>query len=162
MPVLTPVIISLLLKYFWFLVILIGAANAWFIQRRARPLIEQSPALQIDANKVSVTLILLIGIPSAMLGIIQLVAGYDSPLYIFDDDLSNPYLLAAWLVMAGLRVFILYWLWFTQGLESYLAVTPSKFTKPKFLQNLSGILIIRLLVTAVLVTWFIGVIISFL
>jgi hypothetical protein len=162
MPVLTPIIISLLLKYFWFLIILVGAANAWFIQRRARPLIEQSPALQIDANKVSITLILLIGTPSALLGIIQLVAGYESPFYIFDDDLSNPYLLTAWIVMAGLRVFILYWLWFTQGLESYLAVTPIKLRKPEFLQNTSGILIIRWLVTAVLATWFISVVVSFL
>lgn len=157
-----PLIMPLLLKYFWFLIILVGAANAWFIQRRARPLIEQSPALQIDANKVSITLILLIGIPSAMLGIIQLVAGYESPFYIFDDDLGNPYLLAAWIVMAGLRVFILYWLWFTQGLESYLAVTPIKLRKPEFLQNTSGILIIRWLVTAVLATWFISVVVSFL
>ena len=162
MPVLTPIIIPLLLKYFWFLIILVGAANAWFIQRRARPLIEQSPALQVDANKVSITLVLLIGIPSAMLGIIQLIAGYESPLFIFDDDLSNPYLLAAWIVMAGLRVFILYWLWFTQGLESYLAVTPVKLKKPEFLQNTSGILIIRWLVTAVLAIWFISVIVSFL
>jgi len=152
----------LLLKYFWFLIILVGAANAWFIQRRARPLIEQSPALQIDANKVSITLVLMIGIPSAMLGIIQLMAGYESPFFIFDDDLGNPYLLAAWIVMAGLRVFILYWLWFTQGLESYLAVTPIKLRKPEFLQNTSGILIIRWLVTAVLATWFISVVVSFL
>ncbi len=162
MPVLTPIIISLLLKYFWFLIILVGAANAWFIQKRARPLIEQSPALQIDANKVSITLILLIGIPSAMLGIIQLVAGYESPFYIFDDDLSNPYLLSAWIVMAGLRVFILYWLWFTQGLESYLAVTPIRFRKPKLLNNISAILFIRWIITAVLIIWFISVVISFL
>ena len=157
-----PLIMPLLLKYFWFLIILVGAANAWFIQRRARPLIEQSPALQIDANKVSITLVLMIGIPSAMLGIIQLMAGYESPFFIFDDDLGNPYLLAAWSVMAGLRVFILYWLWFTQGLESYLAVTPIKLRKPEFLQNTSGILIIRWLVTAVLATWFISVVVSFL
>jgi len=157
-----PLIMPLLLKYFWFLIILVGAANAWFIQRRARPLIEQSPALQIDANKVSITLVLMIGIPSAMLGIIQLMAGYESPFFIFDDDLGNPYLLAAWIVMAGLRVFILYWLWFTQGLESYLAVTPIKLRKPEFLQNTSGILIIRWLVTAVLATWFISVVVSFL
>lgn len=157
-----PLIMPLLLKYFWFLIILVGAANAWFIQRRARPLIEQSPALQIDANKVSITLVLMIGIPSAMLGIIQLMADYESPFFIFDDDLGNPYLLAAWIVMAGLRVFILYWLWFTQGLESYLAVTPIKLRKPEFLHNTSGILIIRWLVTAVLATWFISVVISFL
>ena len=64
--------------------------------------------------------------------------------------------------MAGLRVFILYWLWFTQGLESYLAVTPAKLKKPKFLRNASGILIIRWLVTVVLAIWFISVVINFL
>jgi hypothetical protein len=157
-----PVIIPLLLKFFWFWVMLIGPANAWFIQKRARPLIEESPALQADANKVSITLILLIGIPSAMLGIIQLMAGYESPFFIFDDDLNNPYLLAAWVIMGSLRIFILYWLWFTKGLESYLAVTPMRFKKPKFLNNIAGILIVRWIVTGVVATWFVSIAISFL
>lgn len=167
MSVLISILISLLLKYFWFGVMLIGPINAWFIRKRALPLIEASPVLQADMDKVSMTLILMIGIPSAMLGIIQFVADYESPFYIFSDDLSNPYLLSAWIVMAGLRVFILYWLWFTQGLESYVAVIPnkfnwSKFKRLKFLQNTPGILIIRWLVTAVLMTWFISVVVNFL
>ena len=120
------------------------------------------PTLQTDANKVSITLILLIGIPSALLGIIQLIAGYDSPFYIFDDDLSNPYLLAAWIVMVAMRLFIFYWLWFTQGLESYLAVTPIRIKKPKLLSNIAGILIVRLLVTGILAAWFISTFVSFL
>jgi hypothetical protein len=157
-----PVIIPLLLKFFWFGVMLIGPANAWFIQKRARPLIEESPVLQADANKVSITLILFIGIPSAMLGIIQLMAGYESPLFIFDDDLNNPYLLAAWVIMGSLRIFILYWLWFTKGLESYLAVTPMRFKKPKFLNNIAGILIVRWIVTGVVATWFVSIAVSFL
>lgn len=157
-----PVIIPLLLKFFWFGIMLIGPANAWVIQKRARPLIEESPALQADANKVSMTLILMIGIPSAMLGIIQLLAGYESPFYIFDDDLTNPYLLAAWIILVALRIFILYWLWFTKGLESYLAVTPIRFKKPQFLNNIAGILMVRWLVTGILATWFISVVISFL
>ncbi|MBL4796314.1 MAG: hypothetical protein JKY50_02750 [Oleispira sp.] len=157
-----PVIIPLLLKFFWFGIMLIGPANAWFIQKRARPLIEESPALQADANKVSMTLILMIGIPSAMLGIIQLLAGYESPFYIFDDDLTNPYLLAAWIILVALRIFILYWLWFTKGLESYLAVTPIRIKKPQFLNNIAGILMVRWLVTGILATWFISVVVSFL
>ena len=157
-----PVIIPLLLKFFWFGIMLIGPINAWFIQKRARPLIEELPALQADANKVSMTLILMIGIPSAMLGIIQLLAGYESPFYIFDDDLTNPYLLAAWIILVALRIFILYWLWFTKGLESYLAVTPIRIKKPQFLNNIAGILMVRWLVTGILATWFISVVISFL
>lgn len=157
-----PVIIPLLLKFFWFGIMLIGPANAWFIQKRARPLIEATPALQADANKVSMTLILMIGIPSAMLGIIQLMAGYESPLFIFDDDLTNPYLLAAWIILVALRIFILYWLWFTKGLESYLAVTPIRFNKPAFLNNIAGILIVRWIVTGIVATWFISVVVSFL
>jgi hypothetical protein len=162
MPILISLIASAVLKYFWFGIILVGAANAWVIQKRARPLIEKFPALQADANKVSITLILLIGIPSAMLGIIQLMAGYESPFYIFDDDLTNPYLLAAWITMAALRIFILYWIWFTKGLESYLAVTPITIKKPRFLSNIAGILIVRWVVTGILATWFISVVISFL
>lgn len=142
--------------------ILFGVANAWFIKKRARPLIEKSPALQSDVDRVSITLILLMGIPAALLGIIQLMAGYESPLYIFDDNLKNPYLLSAWIVMAGLRVFILYWLWFSKGLESYLAITPTKFKKPEWLHAIDSVLIIRLLVTAILGVWFVGVLISFL
>ena len=141
---------------------LIGPANAWFIQMRARPLIMNKPTLQTDANKVSITLVLLIGIPSALLGIIQLIAGYESPFYIFDDDLSNPYLLAAWIVMVGMRIFIFYWLWFTQGLESYLAVTPIRLTKPKLLSGIAGILIVRCLVTGILATWLVSSLVSFL
>lgn len=154
-------IVPLFLKYFWFSIIALAAANAWFVQKRARPLIVENPLLQLDANKVSITLILMIGIPSSLLGAIQLMAGYESPLYIFSDDLTNRYLLSAWLVMAGLRVFILYWLWFTRGLESYIAVTPVRFNKPKLLKNIAGTLIIRWIITAVLVLWFIGVIASF-
>lgn len=157
-----PVLMPMLLKYFWFLMILLGIANAWFIRKRAQPLIEKSPELQSDADKVSITLILLIGIPSVFLGVIQLVAGYENPFYIFDDDLSNGYLLAAWITMAGLRIFILYWLWFTKGLESYIAITPMRFKKPNILNNIEGVLVIRWLVSAILVTWFISVIISFL
>ena len=157
-----PVILPLLLKFFWFGIILLGAANAWFIQKRARPLIAKTPALQADANKVSITLILLIGIPSAILGMIQLIAGYESPFYIFDDDLTNGYLLAAWITMAALRIFVLYWLWFTRGLESYLAITPIKIKKPKFVSNISGILLVRWFVTGVVGVWFVSVIISFL
>ena len=154
-------IVPLFLKYFWFSIIALAAANAWFVQKRARPLIAENPLLQLDANKVSITLILMIGIPSSLLGVIQLMAGYESPLYIFSDDLTNRYLLSAWLVMAGLRVFILYWLWFTRGLESYIAVTPVRFNKPKLFKNIAGTLIIRWIITAVLVLWFIGVIVSF-
>ncbi len=161
MPVLMPVI----LKYFWFGIILIAAVNAWFVQKRARPLIAENPLLQFDANRVSITLILAIGIPSALLGIIQLVAGFDSPFYIFSDDLSDPYLLSAWLVMAGLRVYILYWLWFTNGLESYLAVTPIKLARPQWLpeplEKMPAIKLIRLIVTGVLLCWFAIVIASF-
>ena len=142
--------------------VLVGIANAWFVQKRARPLIKKSPELQVDANKVSITLIFLIGIPSTILGTIQWLAGYESPLYIFDDDLSNPYLLSAWITMAALRIFILYWLWFTKGLESYLAITPMKFKKPEWLHAIEGILIIRWLVTGILGIWFVGVLISFL
>ncbi len=152
---------DIFLKYFWFSIIFIGGANAWFVQKRARPLIVDNPLLQLDANRVSITLILMIGIPSALLGIIQLIAGYTSPFYIFSDDLSNPYLLSAWIVMAGLRVFILYWLWFTKGLESYLAVTPVRLKKPKSFKKIDGVLIIRLVVTLVLIIWLLSVIASF-
>ena len=124
--------------------------------------VSETALLQCDANRVSITLILMISIPSAMLGIIQLMAGYESPFYIFSDDLSNRYLLSAWIVMAGLRVFILYWLWFTKGLESYIAVTPVRLKKPKILAEIEGVLIIRWMVTAVLVIWFVSVVISFL
>ena len=154
-------ILPLFLKFFWFAIILVGTLNAWVIQKRARPLIKEYPALQRDANRVSITLILLIGIPSAILGSIQLLAGYESPFYIFDDDLTNPYLLAAWTTMAILRIYILYWLWFTKGLESYLAITPIRFNKPHFLNHITGTLLIRLLMTSVILIWFISVIISF-
>ena len=161
MPILMPV----LLKYFWFGLILLAAINAWFVQKRARPLIAQDPLLQFDANRVSITLILAIGIPSALLGIIQLLAGFDSPFYIFSDDLSDPYLVSAWLVMAGLRAYILYWLWFTNGLESYLAVTPIKIAKPEwfpeYFAQMPGIKLIRLIVTSILLCWFAIVIFSF-
>ena len=155
-------LLAVFLKYFWFSIILVAVTNAWFVQKRARPLIAKNPLLQLDANRVSITLILMISIPSAMLGIIQLMAGYESPFYIFSDDLSNRYLLSAWIVMAGLRVFILYWLWFTKGLESYIAVTPVRLKKPKILTGIEGTLIIRWMVTAVLVIWFVSVVISFL
>lgn len=155
-------LLTIYLKYFWFSIILVAVANAWFVQKRARPLIAKNPLLQLEANRVSITLILMISIPSAMLGIIQLMAGYESPFYIFSDDLSNRYLLSAWIVMAGLRVFILYWLWFTKGLESYIAVTPVRLKKPKILAEIEGVLIIRWMVTAVLVIWFVSVVISFL
>ena len=155
-------LLTIYLKYFWFSIILVAVANAWFVQKRARPLITKNPLLQLEANRVSITLILMISIPSAMLGIIQLMAGYESPFYIFSDDLSNRYLLSAWIVMAGLRVFILYWLWFTKGLESYIAVTPVRLKKPKILAEIEGVLIIRWMVTAVLVIWFVSVVISFL
>lgn len=163
-------LLAVLLKYFWFGMILLAVANAWFVQKRARPLIVEDPLLQLDANRVSMTLILMISIPSTMLGIIQLIAGYESPFYIFSDDLSNMYLLTAWLVMAGLRVFILYWLWFTNGLESYLAVTPIKLNKPNWLEThlpkrlagKPGIFFIRLIVTAILLAWITVVVISFL
>ena len=155
-------LLAVFLKYFWFSIILVAVTNAWFVQKRARPLIAKNPLLQLEANRVSITLILMISIPSAMLGIIQLMAGYESPFYIFSDDLSNRYLLSAWIVMAGLRVFILYWLWFTKGLESYIAVTPVRLKKPKILAGIEGTLIIRWMVTAVLVIWFVSVVISFL
>ena len=155
-------LLAVFLKYFWFSIILVAVTNAWFVQKRARPLIAKNPLLQLDANRVSITLILMISIPSAMLGIIQLMAGYESPFYIFSDDLSNHYLLSAWMVMAGLRVFILYWLWFTKGLESYIAVTPVRLKKPKVLAEIEGVLIVRWVITTVLVIWFISVVISFL
>ena len=155
-------LLAVFLKYFWFSIILVAVANAWFVQKRARPLIAKNPLLQLDANRVSMTLILMISIPSAMLGIIQLIAGYESPWYIFSDDLSNKYLLSAWIVMAGLRVFILYWLWFTKGLESYIAVTPVRLKKPKVLEEIEGVLIVRCIITAILVIWFFSVVESFL
>lgn len=155
-------LLAIYLKYFWFSIILVAVANAWFVQKRARPLIAKNPLLQLDANRVSITLILMISIPSAMLGAIQLMAGYESPFYIFSDDLSNRYLLSAWIVMAGLRVFILYWLWFTKGLESYIAVTPVRLKKPKILAEMEGVLIVRWIITAILVIWFISVVVSFL
>ena len=155
-------LLAVFLKYFWFSIILVAVANAWFVQKRARPLIAKNPLLQLDANRVSMTLILMISIPSAMLGIIQLIAGYESPWYIFSDNLSNKYLLGAWIVMAGLRVFILYWLWFTKGLESYIAITPVRLKKPKVLEEIEGVLIVRCIITAILVIWFISVVVSFL
>jgi hypothetical protein len=155
-------LLAIYLKYFWFSIILVAVANTWFVQKRARPLIAKNPLLQLDANRVSITLILMISIPSAMLGAIQIMAGYESPFYIFSDDLSNRYLLSAWIVMAGLRVFILYWLWFTKGLESYIAVTPVRLKKPKILAEMEGVLIVRWIITAILVIWFISVVVSFL
>jgi hypothetical protein len=155
-------LLAIYLKYFWISIILVAVANAWFVQKRARPLIAKNPLLQLDANRVSITLILMISIPSAMLGAIQIMAGYESPFYIFSDDLSNRYLLSAWIVMAGLRVFILYWLWFTKGLESYIAVTPVRLKKPKILAEMEGVLIVRWIITAILVIWFISVVVSFL
>lgn len=158
-----PIFSAILLKHFWFGVVFLGILNAWVVQRRARPLIADNPLLQLDANKVSITLILMIGIPSTLLGIIQVLAGYESPFYIFADDLSDPYLLSAWLVMAGMRLFILYWLWFTRGLESYLAVTPLtlKLKKPDYLaknfsvfEGVEGISVLRWAVTGVLLIWF--------
>lgn len=162
-------LLAIYLKYFWFSIVLFAMLNAWFVQKRARPLIAENPLLQKDANRISLTLVLLMGIPSVMLGIIQLAAGYESPVFIFSDDLDNMYLLSAWFVMAGLRVFILYWLWFTDGLESYVAVTPLNLSKPKWLTTYlpsriaekPGIFFIRLIVSAVLVAWVGGVVFSF-
>jgi len=164
-----PILIPLLLKYFWFGIIFVGILNAWVVQRRARPLIVDNPLLQFDANRVSITLILMIGIPSALLGVIQLMAGYESPFYIFADDLSDPYLLSAWLVMAGMRLFILYWLWFTNGLESYLAVTPLKIKLKlektdylaKYFEGCEGISVLRWSVTGILLIWFVITVWSF-
>ena len=140
----------MLLKYFWFSLIFLGAANALLIQRRAKPLIAEQPALKAHANRVSYTLVLMIGIPSALLGIIQFLAGYESPFYIFSDDLSNSYLLAAWIVMGGLRLFILWWLWCTTGVESYLAITPIRINKS----------LLRWSITAIIVVWFLVVLSS--
>lgn len=160
-----PILMSVLLKYFWFGMILLAVVNVWFVQKRARPLIAQNPLLRFDADRVSITLLLVMGIPCALLGIIQLLAGFDSPLYIFSDDLSDPFLVSAWGVMAGLRVYILYWLWFTNGLESYLAVTPIKITKPQwfpeYFAQIPGIKLIRFVVTTILLCWFAIVIFSF-
>jgi hypothetical protein len=139
------------LKYFWFSLIFIGAANALLIQRRAKPLIAKRPELQLHANRVSYTLVLMIGIPSALLGIIQWVAGYESPFYIFSDDLSNGYLLTAWIVMGGLRLFILWWLWCTTGVESYLAITPIRINKR----------LLRWAITTIIVGWFLVVLSNF-
>ena len=141
----------MILKYFWFALIFVGAANALFIQRRAKSLIVKQPELQAHANRVSYTLILMIGIPSAFLGIIQFLAGYESPFYIFSDDLSNTYLLAAWIVMAGLRLFILWWLWCTTGVESYLAITPIQINKR----------VLRWSITVIILVWFFVVLSSF-
>lgn len=145
---------SFFLKYFWFLIIGFGAANAWVIQLRARPLIVQEPSLKKHANRVSITLVLLIGIPSSLLGVIQHVGGFDSPFYIFSDDMSNGYLLAAWLVMSAMRLYILWWTWFTKGLESYLAITPVRISKPTWLEGVSGVMIIRCCITAIILGWF--------
>lgn len=153
--------LAFFLKYFWFMLIAFGAGNAWFIQQRAKPLIANSPDLKAHANKVSVTLVLMIGIPSALLGSIQLIAGYASPFYIFSDDLSNGYLICAWIVMAALRLFILWWAWRTTGIESYLLITPVRFKKPVFLQAYSSALIARWLITLIVLSWFASVFLSF-
>ena len=152
---------AFILKYFWFSLIAFGATNAWIIQRRAKPLIAENPELQAHANRVSVTLVLMIGIPSSLLGIIQHLGHFDSPLYIFSDDLSNGYLLAAWLVMAALRLYILWWAWCTTGLESYLAITPMRFSKPLWLQPYSTPKLIRWAITSIILGWFVVVLLSF-
>lgn len=99
------------LPYFWFLGIPMGFLLSWMVWTALKEpvregLIERGPAIRF-----TIIFALIFTIPPLLLGVLQLLGGYDLPNYPYAFAPNEPYAFAGWLVIVGFGVLALAWIW---------------------------------------------------
>lgn len=90
----------------------------------------------------------LLTIPYLLLGVFQLVGGYDRPDYASPFVTNEPYAIAGWLVQVSVGVIIIGWFWIGDAVAVIAVLTrqvrwfPTNAVVVKLMATMAGILLI--------------------
>lgn len=130
---------QIIFKYFWLIAVLVGVVNHVIIRSRVQKLVENQPDLEQDAPTVLNGYLLFMTVPFLLVGMVQLIGGFESPMFLYDRNLGNPFaLIADGIILFCLGV-LAYWVYLRDGaqtlirfqlLENVSSVTQVKFFSP--------------------------------
>lgn len=99
------------LSYFWFFGPLIGLALTWRIWISLKPHVLAREIEMTLAVRFTQIFACLFTIPYLLLGLFQLLGGYDTLDYPYRFATNEPYAIAGWLVQVSFGVFAIIWVW---------------------------------------------------
>lgn len=112
-----PDMMSYIFKYFWFIGAIVGLINTSISWLRINPVLIKKPELRADAQKLFFGLFFILVLPFIVLGILQLLGGFNNMFYIFSRDFNNLYLISSWASLALTYFIVLYWFFFKDAVR---------------------------------------------
>lgn len=94
-------------KYFWFICAIVGIMNICIFRLKLKN-------EKVD-SKIFKSLAIFFIAPYILLGIFELLGGYDNCFYIFSNDYKNIFLLFSWLTLAVTWIIPFFWIVFRNG-----------------------------------------------
>jgi hypothetical protein len=117
-------------KYFWLLAVLVGLLNFAIMRGRVEALAIKRPELKHETRQVLIGYLLALTVPFFLLGILQLAGGYESPFFIFQENLNNPFVIASITVMVVWWAIIAYWVYFKNGVKALNILQIAYYNRP--------------------------------
>ena len=96
--------------YVWVIGAALGVVLTLVVRSRFAPLLRNEPRHQEAVRRFVSIFGVLFTVPAVLLGIIQVLGGYDDPIYAA-PNLGAPYAFAGWLVCVLNYVGFLWWFW---------------------------------------------------
>ncbi|MDS4020830.1 MAG: hypothetical protein RKR03_10065 [Candidatus Competibacter sp.] len=109
--------LSILLKYFWLIPIIVTGINGAIFWKRAQKHINENPELKEGYEKLFHGYLVWINIPWVVMGIGCTIGGIPSVEYYLRPQDGNPYVLLWFATLFLLIVFASFWLFFRDGAD---------------------------------------------
>jgi hypothetical protein len=96
-------------KYFWFIGIIFGPFFGFMLNREFRAVVERQPEWKPARRFLVLSASLLFSVPYILIGICQLLGGFDNPGFVLTPNIRNPWvaLAIAVLVLTHVAAFLL-------------------------------------------------------
>lgn len=105
---------KLIFKYFWVLAVLSGFLNYLFIRHRAlRNSMDEKDNEEL--KNLLRGILAYLTLPFLLIGILQMLGGFQSLFFVLSRDYHNPYVLLSWIILISWWVLTLYWVLYKDG-----------------------------------------------
>lgn len=102
-------------KYFWFLCAIVGLLNILFIKLRVKDNNFDSEDDINSARRLLKGLSIYLTVPYFLLGIFEILGGYDNCFFVFSNNYNNIFLLLSWMTLVATWIFSVYWIFAKDG-----------------------------------------------
>lgn len=106
---------GIFLRYLWFIIALSGIINYCYAKYRVQKALGPKDPDTPKMMRFLFQFLCVLTIPYFLVGVLQLIGGFESPFFIFSQDYQNTYLALAWMVIIGTSILVAKWVLFQGG-----------------------------------------------